>query len=151
MKLGPQEIASLRLILKKIAFLDQLKINELDELIGALDKRPFHRGEVLIKQGTIGETFFILASGSAGVYKEKFLSSKKIAEIGPDTYFGEMALLDNAPRTATVVGEGDGEVYFLPRETFKKVLLNNPGIAAQIRQTSDYRKAQNRALDVKKE
>lgn len=151
MKLGAQEIASLRLILKKIAFLDQLKINELDELIGALDKRPYQRGEVIIKQGTPGETFYILASGLAGVYKEKFLSSKRFADLVPDTYFGEMALLDNSPRTATVVAESDGELYYLPRETFKKVLLNNPGIAAQIRQTSDYRKAQNRALDLRKE
>lgn len=149
MKLDAQQIASLRLILKKIAFLDQLKVNELDELIGALDKRPYQRGEVIIKQGTPGETFFILSSGAAGVYRERFLSSKRIADLGPDTFFGEMALLDNSPRTATVVGDADGELYFLPRETFKKVLLNNPGIASTIRQTSEYRKAQNRALDLK--
>lgn len=150
MKLSSQEIASLRLILKKIAFLEHLKLNEVDELISALDKRPFHVGEVIIKQGTPGETFFILASGKVGVYKERFLSSKKIADLGSETFFGEMALLDNSARHATVVGEADGEVWFLPRETFKKVLLNNPAIGASIRQTAAYREAQNLALDMKK-
>ena len=150
MKLTSQEIASLRLILKKIAFLEHLRLNEVDSLIEALDKRPFHSGEVIIKQGTPGETFFILASGRVGVYRERFLSSRKLADLGPDTFFGEMALIDNSHRHATVVGEEDGEVWFLPRETFKKVLLNNPGIAATIRQTAAYRESQNRALDMKR-
>ena len=46
-----------------IAFLEHLKLNEMDELIGALDKRPFHKDELIIKQGSMGETFYILASG----------------------------------------------------------------------------------------
>jgi len=140
----------LRLTLKRISFLEHLKLNEMDEMIGALDKRPFHKGEVIIKQGTIGETFYILSSGKLTVYKDKFLRRKKIADLESNAIFGEMALIDNVKRNANVVGEEDGEIYFMPRDVFKKVLLNNPGIGALIRQTADYRRAQNRAIDLDK-
>ena len=149
MQLSAEIIANLRIVLKKIAFLEYLKVNELDELIKALDKRPFTPGEVIIKQNTIGETFYILASGSVGVFKEKWLSKKKIATLASNDIFGEMALIDDVKRSATVVGEEAGELYFLPREAFKKILLANPGIGELIRHTADYRKAKNRALDLK--
>ncbi len=149
MDLSSETIANLRLVLKKIAFLEHLKVNELDELIKALDKRPFQPGEVIIKQDDIGETFYILASGSVGVFKEKWFSKKKIATLASNDIFGEMALIDNVKRTATVVGEEAGDLYFLPREAFKKILLANPGIGDLIRHTADYRKAKNRALDLK--
>ena len=138
----------LRLTLKRIAFLELLKLNEMDEMIGALDKRPFHKGEVIIKQGTIGETFYILASGKLSVFKDKFLHKKKIADLESNAFFGEMALIDNVKRNASVIGEEAGEIYFMPRDVFKKVLLNNPGIGALIRQTADYRRAQNKAIDL---
>lgn len=146
MQLSANEIANLRLILKRISFLEHLKVNELDHLIGELDKRPFRAGEVLIKQGTPGETFYILASGKAGVFKEKFFSKQRFAELGENQFFGEIALLSNSVRTATVVAETDGELYFLPRDAFKKILLANPGIGELIRQTAAYREAKNKAL-----
>jgi len=149
MQLSADTIANLRLVLKKISFLEYLKMNELDELIKALDKRPFSPGEVIIKQNTIGETFYILGSGSVGVYKERFLSKKKIATLASNDFFGEMALIDDIKRTATVIGEEAGELYFLPREAFKKILLANPEIGELIRHTADYRKAKNKALDLR--
>lgn len=148
MQLTSQEIASLRLVFKKISFLEHLKLNELDELIGHMDKRSFHKGETLIKQGETGETFYIIASGSVGIYKSKFLGKTQINTLGANSFFGEMSLIDNVPRNATVIGEEPGEVYYLPRDTFKKVLLNNPSIAELIKQTAEYRRAQNRALHI---
>ncbi len=148
MQLSEKEIATLRLVLKKIDFLEYLKFHELDELIANMEKRPFQRGEVIIKQGEPGETFFILATGSVGVFRKKMLLNRRVAKLEKDSYFGEMALLNNERRNATIVGEEDGELYYLPRETFTKVLLNNPDVAELIRQTAEYRQAQNRAQDI---
>lgn len=148
MQLTSQEIASLRLVFKKISFLEHLKLNELDELIKHMDKRAFHEGETLIREGESGETFYIIASGAVGIFKKKFLGKKKINSLGANSFFGEMSLIDNMPRNATVLGEEAGEVYFLPRDTFKKVLLANPSIGELIKQTAEYRRAQNRALHI---
>jgi CRP-like cAMP-binding protein len=149
MQIGPTEIANLRAVLKRISFLEHLKVSELDELIAGLGKRPFQAGEVIIRQGDPGETFYVIASGSVGVFRERLFRKRRIAGLQANDYFGEMALIDNAKRTATVIGEESGELYYLPREAFKKVLLSNPGTAALLRQTAEYRRAQNRALDLR--
>ncbi len=150
MELTPQAIASLRLVLKKIAFLEHLKIDELDALIREMDRRPFRRGETIIRQGDVGETFYILASGSVSVTKKSglFGRQKQIASMRREGFFGEMALIDNIRRTATVIGEEEGEIYFLPREAFKKVLMANPEIGQLIQRTAHYRKAQNKVLEL---
>lgn len=148
MQLTAQEIANIRLVLKKISFLEHLKLTDLDEFISNLQKRPFRRGETIIQQGDPGETFYILASGRVGVFRKALFRSKRIATLEKDSYFGEMSLLSNEQRSATVVGEEEGELYYLPRDAFKKVLLSNGDIAAMIRQTAEYRQAQNRAIDL---
>ncbi len=150
MELTAQTIASLRLVLKKIAFLEHLKVSELDQLIHAMDKRPFKRGETIIKQGDHGETFYILGSGSVLVYRKSgfFGRNRQVATLKKEAFFGEMALIDDIERTATVIGEEDGDLYFLPREAFKKVLLNNPGIAELIKKTAQYRATQNKVIEI---
>jgi len=149
MKFSDQEIGKLRLVLKRISFLEFLKFSEMDALINSLEKRPFKAGEVIIKQGTKGDTFFILGSGSVGVFKEKFLTKKKIVTLGPEAFFGEMALIDASPRNATIIGETPGEYYYLSRGAFNEILLKNPWITQVIQQTAAYRKAQNKTLESK--
>lgn len=145
MQFSAEEIGRLRLVLKRISFLEKLKMSELDELIAALNKRSYGKGETLIKQGQKGDVFYIMASGKVGVYREKFFSRKKIATLGPEAFFGEMALIDNLPRNASVVAEENSDVYCLSHEDFQSILLRNPGITAVIKHTADFRRIQNRS------
>jgi len=149
MRFSEQEIAKLRLVLKRISFLEFLKFSEMDALINCLEKKTFKEGEVIIKQGTKGDTFYIMGLGTVGVYKEKFMTKKKLATLGPEAFFGEMALIDASPRNATIIGETPGEVYFLSRPSFNEILLKNPWITQVIQQTAAYRKAQNKTLETK--
>ena len=149
MRFSEEEIAKLRLVLKRISFLEFLKFSEMDALINSLEKKSFQPGETIIKQGTKGDNFYIMGAGTVGIYHEKFLSRKKLATLGPEAFFGEMALIDTSPRTATIVGETPGEAYTLSRAAFSEILLKNPMISQVIKQTSAYRKAQNKALESK--
>ena len=123
--------------------MERLKMNELDEMIDHMDKRPFKAGEVIVKQGVRRDAFYILSSGKVGIYKNHLFSMERLHILGPGSYFGEMALLDNVLGRYTIKGEENGELYFLPRETFRSVLLNNPGVAHLIRHTAATRQAQN--------
>lgn len=142
-----QEIAKIRLVLKRISFLEFLKFSEMDAIIHALEKKPFRKGEVIIKQGSRGDCFYIMGSGGVGVFKDKFLSRKRIATLGPEAFFGEMALLGAAPRSATIIADEDGEYYSLSRAAFEQVLMKNPMISQVIRQTAAYRNAQNKTME----
>jgi CRP/FNR family transcriptional regulator, cyclic AMP receptor protein len=86
-------------------------------------------GEVLIKEGAAGaQEFFVIVSGKASVSRK----GRKVATLGPGDYFGELALLDRAPRNATVKAESDLEVVVLAQRDFTTVVDEVPGLARKL-------------------
>ncbi|MEK7474779.1 MAG: cyclic nucleotide-binding domain-containing protein [Candidatus Coatesbacteria bacterium] len=138
------ELADFRVLLQRISFFQNLKMAELDALLNAMEKQTYRKGDVIIRQGEVGDRFYIVASGKVGVFKSRFLMKQRINTMGPRTYFGEVALLGNTPRTATIIGDEDGELYSLSRKAFDAVLLRNPGIATLIQQSTAYHLSRDR-------
>ena len=87
----------------------------------------YRSGDVILKQGTEGDYFYVLTRGSAIVTRETPLSKDgiKLAELIVGDTFGEEALISDAKRNATVTMTSDGSVMRLGKEDFKK-LLNEP-------------------------
>ncbi|MEK7764645.1 MAG: cyclic nucleotide-binding domain-containing protein [bacterium] len=149
MKLTPADVEAVKDALKKISFFEYLRPEELDELLRGFDKQPFRKRDTLITQGKTGEVFYILAAGSVGIFRSRKLVDRKIATLGPQGFFGEMSLISNEPRSASVVAETDGVVFTLSRDTFRRVILGNPHIASLIRRTAKDRQAEARAIELK--
>ena len=87
----------------------------------------YRAGDVILKQGTEGDYFYVLTRGTAIVTRETPLSKDgiKLAELSVGDTFGEEALISDAKRNATVTMTSDGGVMRLGKEDFKK-LLNEP-------------------------
>jgi len=87
----------------------------------------YHSGDVILKQGTEGDYFYVLTRGTAIVTRETPLSKDgiKLAELRVGDTFGEEALISDAKRNATVTMTADGSVMRLGKDDFKK-LLNEP-------------------------
>ena len=134
----------LRNILLNTYFFQSLKMNELDELIGHLRMIRVQKGYEIIKQGDPGDAFYLIALGSVSVWRKKGFKTVKVAELGEDNFFGEMALISNEPRNATVVAEDVTELFVLQRYDFEKILMNNPGIAQELRKAYFERKERNK-------
>jgi CRP-like cAMP-binding protein len=115
--------------LKGVDFFYPLKLNELDELMGAMKKRRYPAGQTVIKQGDHGDALYLIYSGRVSVWDK----NKQVATRYPEEYFGESALVTEAPRSATVKTEEETELYILYKEDFKKILMSNPIIAASIK------------------
>lgn len=148
MSLSPDDLTQVQDALKRVSFYDALTPGELEELGMGFEKHAMTKGETLITQGKAGGIFYILSSGSVGVFQSgKFLDTK-IATIGPGSFFGEMALLNNDPRSANVVCEEEGVAFTLTQATFQKVILRNPKIAQLVRQTAGERKHKNREIEL---
>jgi CRP-like cAMP-binding protein len=82
-------------------------------------------GQVLAREGTPGEEFFIIVTGRATATRNGVV----LAELHPTNFFGELALLDGGPRTATVVADTDLRLLVLSRGEFKQVFKTYPTVS----------------------
>jgi putative peptide zinc metalloprotease protein len=95
---------------------------QLDLLAVKLESRPTRAGDVIVRQGDPGDAFFIVREGRFEVEVEAAGLRQRLNVLEPGDFFGEIALLRNVPRTATVRALGDGSLWRLGREDFRDLL-----------------------------
>jgi CRP-like cAMP-binding protein len=81
-----------------------------------------------VNEGEHGHEFFVILDGTARVSRQ----GRKIAILGPGSGFGELALLEDAPRNATVVADTDMELVVLGRHEFEGLLDEAPGFTRKM-------------------
>lgn len=117
-------------LLKETKLFDSLDAEQLSDLKKSLHLDSFKSGDVIIKQGDLGDNFYIIKSGSVRVYILNPVDNSEIAlaRLEEGNYFGEQALLDERPgkRTSNVKALSDCELYSLPHAAYFKIL--NPEI-----------------------
>lgn len=101
---------------------------ELARIGSLLTEVSLKAGKVLCKQGDPGTEAFIIASGQCDVV----LNGKKLATIGPGQVVGEMSMIDQAPRSATVTASEDMTVYVLESREFWSMVSESPLIARKL-------------------
>ena len=85
-------------------------------------------GQAIIKEGRTGFEFFVVVDGKAEVSRK----GKAVGQVGPGDFFGELALLDNAPRDATITALTPMEVIVLTRAEFNAALAEAPGMTRKL-------------------
>jgi len=108
-----------RELLKRVPLFADVSSRQLDLLAVKLSVVPFRKGTVIVRRGEPGHDFFIIREGRLAAIDG---SRKTLAELGPGEFFGEIALLRDTPRTATVVGIVAGSVWRLGRQDFHELL-----------------------------
>jgi CRP-like cAMP-binding protein len=101
------------------------------------------KGYEIIRQGDLGDAFYLIATGRVSVWLKKNTNRVKVAELRADEFFGEMALISNEPRNATVVAEGLTELFILEKYNFDKILMRNHAIAQKILRAHEERHSRN--------
>jgi cAMP-dependent protein kinase regulator len=98
---------------------------DLEVVINAMEEKVFEKGENIITQGEKGDCLYFVEEGKLYCYKKiaSEQSPKLVKEYGPGDAFGELALLYNAPRAATITAESDKVItWVLDRETFNHIV-----------------------------
>jgi CRP/FNR family transcriptional regulator, cyclic AMP receptor protein len=96
-------------LLKTVPLFSGLSLKQLNEVARHLEEVPVPRGIMLAREGQAGNEFFVVLEGKAAVRRR----GRRIATLGGGDFFGEMSLLDGAPRSATVSAETDGVVLVM--------------------------------------
>lgn len=101
---------------------------ELQKIARATDEVTIESGRVLMQQGERGREAFVIIDGTASVE----IGGSHVAELGPGSAVGELALLDGGPRTATVTALTDMKVLVIDQRAFTSLLDEVPGLARKI-------------------
>lgn len=115
-------------ILKGVWLFSACTNKELSRIASLVDEAEVDEGAVLTKEGATGREFFAVVDGEATARLRK----KKIASYGPGDFFGEMALLDQGPRSATITADTPMDLYVLDANSFSKLIDRHPAVARKI-------------------
>jgi CRP/FNR family cyclic AMP-dependent transcriptional regulator len=120
-------------LLSKVGLFSGLKEEDLDRLAEFCVDLHFKKGEILIKQGDLGVGLYIITDGEVMIVKKTAGGDELVvASHGPGDFFGEMAVLDDAPRSASVIAVVDTDCLFLSTWDFKARMKLHPEIALEI-------------------
>ena len=115
-------------LLKRVPLFSGCSKGELRELAKSADELDIREGTVLTREGRPGREFFVLVDGTARVTK----AGKKVADLGAGDWFGEIALITNSPRTATVTATSPGDILVITDRRFRSVVETMPSIALKV-------------------
>jgi CRP/FNR family cyclic AMP-dependent transcriptional regulator len=114
--------------LANVRMFSSLSKKELGLVSRAADVVKTKAGTEIVTEGRTGHEFFLILAGEAAVRR----NGRKVATLGPGSYFGELALLDRGPRSATVVAESDVDLLVIGQREFMAVLDQVPNLAHKL-------------------
>ncbi len=117
--------------LARVPLFDGVSKKHLAQISNLMTPVDLAAGDVLARQGEIGREFVILLEGEVDVARD----GKVIAVRGPGDYIGEIALLDNQPRTATVTAKTEVAAEVLNRAEFASLLATAPELSSRLMAT----------------
>lgn len=121
---------SLFTLLRDIPLFDELSSGDLSLVESILHRREYDPGEVLFHQGNPGVGMFIIQEGTIEIVYEP--TDDTLAELSDGDFFGELALLNETPRSATAVAKTDSVLYGLFRPDLLGLVERNPSLGVQL-------------------
>jgi CRP-like cAMP-binding protein len=126
--------------LRKVGLFASLSDSEVDRLAGSLKESTFSEGDAILTEGKGGIAFFLIGDGIV----EYSVNGERVGSGSTGDYFGEIALIDDTPRGATVTAATDVTVYGMTFWEFGALLEEHPEIAAELRKTMTKRQSSER-------
>jgi CRP/FNR family cyclic AMP-dependent transcriptional regulator len=129
-------------LLAQVPLFAGLSKKDLQEVSGLATRLNLSEGRELTHQGGRGYEFVVVLAGTVDV----LIDGKVVATCGAGDFFGEMALLEHRPRSATVVAKTDVAIDVIGRSEFSVLLEDHPEIEKQLRAAMERRLAEDEAL-----
>jgi CRP-like cAMP-binding protein len=115
-------------LLSKVSLFAECNTKELARIAALADEIEVDKGAVLTKEGAPGRECFVVSEGKATAR----LRNKKLASYGSGDVFGEMSLLDNEPRSATITADTDMVLFVVDSRSFWGLCEEAPAVARKI-------------------
>jgi CRP-like cAMP-binding protein len=117
-------------LLKRVPIFSDLDRKELDRIAASMKQRTFNAGDTVTSEGSTGVGFFVIEDGEATVT----VGGDERRKLGPGDYFGEVALLNDSARTATIKADSDLRCYGMTSWEFRPLVETHGSIAWKLLQ-----------------
>ena len=118
--------------IRQLGLFSTLTARELRVIDDLLQERQYLKDEIIFDEGEEAQTLYIVLSGAVLICRQGEPESGRIAEVPAGVLFGELALLDGAPRSAQARAAEDCVLASLSRADFKNLIETNAGIASKV-------------------
>jgi CRP/FNR family transcriptional regulator, cyclic AMP receptor protein len=118
-------------LLQRVPLFADFEKGDLERLARSFKQRTFEEGSTVAGEGKTGAGFFVIESGEASVS----VHGSERDKLGPGDYFGEIALIDDGARSATVTADSELRCYGLTSWEFRPLVENNASIAWKLLET----------------
>ncbi len=119
--------------LSQVYLFRELTPGEMDTLISIAQEKMVKKDEMIFKEGDIGDAFYLIVSGSVRISTiVPGVGEEALAVLKEGEYFGEMALIDDAPRSASAIANEDVILLLIEKKQFRKLLAQETGMAYKL-------------------
>jgi CRP/FNR family transcriptional regulator, cyclic AMP receptor protein len=115
-------------LIKSVPLFQHCSKKEIADVARLADEIDLPEGKVLTREGQPGHEFFALVEGSATVVR----NGRKVATMGPGSFFGEIALIKRVPRTATVTATAPVRALVIEARAFRGLIERTPSISLKV-------------------
>lgn len=116
-------------MLRRVPLFAQIDTSKLKLLCLASERLTYADGQVVMRQGDSGDAAFVVINGEADVVVQDGDSEQVVATLGPNDIVGEIAILCDVPRTATVKASGELDVLKITKDRFIRLLSDFPAVS----------------------
>lgn len=117
------------IFLKKVPLFQNVGGEGLRHLAERAEEAIFEAGSIIFRENDMADVMYIIKSGRIEVFKESGDKKVTIAELGEKAFFGEMAILEDAPRSASVKAVEDSALIAIDKNSFRESIYEYPDIA----------------------
>lgn len=119
-------------VLRKIPLFRNIEPSKLKLMAFASERMTFKPGQVLFKQGSVGDSAYIIVSGEADVLVDSAQGPVNVATVGANDFVGEIAILCDVPRTATIQARSELVALKVTKELFFRMVTDFPEMGVEV-------------------
>lgn len=117
--------------LRNVRLFEEMTDDELGRIDAVLVKKPFSRGQAIVQEGHAADSLYFVHTGAVRVTRWFGESELTVATLHPFDHFGEMALIDDHPHSATVVSDEDSDILIMSKENLHRLLAGSDAFRAK--------------------
>lgn len=120
-------------VLERVGLFQGFERDEIERIVARGQSRELADGAVIFREGEAGDGFYVVLAGTVGIVKRlPRLGEEGMALLQPGDFFGEMALIDDMPRSGSAVSRGASQVFVLPTADFMDLTYSDPALGCKV-------------------